>query len=110
MKKRFRRDVGERITRQDAMKTLKPQQRYVLNKLQRYYEEVDNLETKSDIESVKEVFGFPLSNIILQHLGKLRRGGIEGDHHRATWRIARVFQWKWKEIGSRRRENENSIV
>ena len=76
--KRFRRDVGERMTKREAMKTLKPQQRYVLNKLQRYYEEIDNPETKSDIERLKEVFGFPLSNIILQHLGKLRRGGIEG--------------------------------
>jgi superfamily II DNA/RNA helicase len=76
--KRFRRDVGERMTKRDAMKTLKPQQRYVLNKLQRYYEEIDNPEIKSDIERLKEVFGFPLSNIILQHLGKLRRGGIEG--------------------------------
>ncbi|NMX21539.1 helicase [ANME-1 cluster archaeon GoMg4] len=76
--KRFRRDIGERITRQDAMKTLKPQQRYVLNKLQRYYEVVDSPEIKSEIDSLKEVFGFPLSNIILQHLGKLRRGGIEG--------------------------------
>jgi len=75
---RFRRDVGERMTKREAMKTLKPQQRYVLNKLQRYYEEIDNPETKSDIERLKEVFGFPLSNIILQHLGKLRRGGIEG--------------------------------
>ena len=76
--KRFRRDVGERMTKRDAMRTLKPQQRYVLNKLQRYYEEIDNPETKSDIERLKEVFGLPLSNIILQHLGKLRRGGIEG--------------------------------
>lgn len=76
--KQFRRDVGERMTKRDAMRTLKPQQRYVLNKLQRYYEEIDNPETKSDIERLKEVFGLPLSNIILQHLGKLRRGGIDG--------------------------------
>lgn len=76
--KQFRRDVGERMTKRDAMRTLKPQQRYVLNKLQRYYEEIDNPETKSDIERLKEVFGLPLSNIILQHLGKLRCGGIDG--------------------------------
>ena len=75
--KRFRRDVEERMTKQEAMKTLKPQQRYVLNKLQKYYEEIDNPETKSDIDRLKEVFGLPLSNIILQHLGTLRRGGIE---------------------------------
>ncbi|NMX22236.1 hypothetical protein C5S30_07450 [ANME-1 cluster archaeon GoMg4] len=49
--KRFRRDVGERITIQDAMKTFKPQQRYVLNKLQ-----IDNPEIKSDIESLKEIY------------------------------------------------------
>lgn len=76
--KRFRRDVGEMMTKRDAMKTLKPQQKYVLNKLQRYYEEIENLEIKSDIERLKKVFGILLSNIILQHLGKLRRGGIEG--------------------------------
>lgn len=76
--KRFRREFGERITKQDAMKTLKPQQRYVLNKLQRYYEEVDNPELKSRIEKLKEVFSFPQPNIVLQHLGKLRRGGIDG--------------------------------
>ena len=76
--KRFRRDVGERITKQEAMKTLKPQQRYVLNKLQQYYEDIDNSDVKSDIERLKEVFGLPLPNIILQHLGRLRRGGIDG--------------------------------
>jgi len=74
--KRFRRDVGERMTKRDAMKTLKPQQRYVLNKLQRYYEASDNLEIKADIERLKEVFGSPLSTSIVQHLGTLKRGGI----------------------------------
>ncbi|NMX21570.1 hypothetical protein C5S30_03875 [ANME-1 cluster archaeon GoMg4] len=53
-------------------------ERFVLNKLQRYYEVVDNPETKSDIESLKEVFGLPPPNIVLQHLGKLRRSGIDG--------------------------------
>ena len=76
--KRFRREFGERITKQDAMKDLKPQQRYMLNKLQRHYEAVEDPEIQSDIERLKEVFSMPLPNIILQHLGRLRRGGIDG--------------------------------
>lgn len=76
--KQFRREVEERIARREAMKTLKAQQRYVLNKLQRYYEEIEDTEIKSDIERLKEVFSLPLPNVVLQHLGKLRREGIEG--------------------------------
>jgi hypothetical protein len=33
---------------------------------------------KRTIERLKEVFGSPLSNSTVQHLGKLRQGGIEG--------------------------------
>ena len=47
------------------MKTLKAQQRYVLNKLQRYYEEIEDTEIKSDIERLKEVFSLPLPNVVL---------------------------------------------
>ena len=61
------------------MKTLKAQQRYVLNKLQRYYKEIEDTEKiKSDIGRLKEAFSLPLPNVVLQHLGKLRREGIEG--------------------------------
>jgi len=76
--KQFRREVEERIARREAMKTLKAQQRYVLNKLQRYYEEIEDTEIKSDIERLKEAFSLSLPNVVLQHLGKLRREGIEG--------------------------------
>lgn len=76
--KRFRRDVGERITKKEAMKTRKPQQLYVLNRLQRYYEDIERPDIKSEIERLKDVFGMPLPNIVLQHLSSLRRGGIDG--------------------------------
>ena len=60
------------------MKTLKAQQRYVLNKLQRYYKEIEDTEIKSDIARLKKVFSLPLPNVVLQHLGNLKREGIEG--------------------------------
>jgi len=60
------------------MKTLKAQQRYVLNKLQRYYKEIEDTEIKSDIARLKKVFSLPLPNVVLQHLGNLKREEIEG--------------------------------
>lgn len=60
--KQFKREVEGRIARREAMKTLKAQQRYGLNKPE-----------ITDIERLKKVFSSPLPNVVLQHLGNLKR-------------------------------------
>jgi len=55
------------MAKREAMKTLKAQQRYGLNKPE-----------ITDIARLKKVFSLPLPNVVLQHLGNLKREEIEG--------------------------------
>lgn len=79
VKQTFGKEVEERAAIKEAVAFLKPQQRYVVNQLQRLYETERNEERKQEIERVKEAIKRPLPGVALQALSQLRRNGVVGE-------------------------------
>jgi len=78
VKQVFEKEVEERAGIKETV-AFKPQQRYVVNQLQRLYEMVSDEERKREIERVKEAIKHPLPGVALQVLGQLRRNGTAGE-------------------------------
>lgn len=75
----FAKSADERAAIREVRVTLKPQQRYVLNHLQKLYESIDDTEKRADIERLRAAIRAPLPPIVLQALNRYRREGTSGD-------------------------------
>lgn len=75
----FAKRADERAAVREVRVTLKPQQRYILNHLQKLYENIDDPEKRSDIERLRAAIRAPLPPIVLQALNRYRREGTSGD-------------------------------
>jgi len=79
VKQVFQKSVDERAAIREARVTLKPQQRYVLNHLQKLFESTDDQDKRTHIENMKEAIKGSLPPVVLQILNRFRREGVAGD-------------------------------
>ena len=79
VKQSFKRSVEERAAIREARVTLRPQQRYVLNHLQKLFESTEDQDTRTHIENLKEAIKSSLPPMVLQILNRFRREGVTGD-------------------------------
>jgi len=75
----FQKSVEERTAIKEARVTLRPQQRYVLNHLQKLFESTDDQDKRKHIENLKEAINSSLPPVVLQILNRFRREGVSGD-------------------------------
>jgi len=75
----FQKSVEERAAIREARVTLRPQQRYVLNHLQKFFESTDDQDKRTHIENLKEAIKSSLPPVVLQILNRFRREGVTGD-------------------------------
>ena len=79
VKQVFQESVEERAAIREARVTLRPQQRYVLNHLQRLFESTEDQDKRTHIENLKEAIRSSLPPVVLQILNRFRREGVTGD-------------------------------
>jgi len=79
VKRVFQKSVEERAAIKEARVTLRPQQRYVLNHLQKLFESTEDPDKRKHIENLKEAMRSSLPPVVLQILNRFRREGVTGD-------------------------------
>jgi len=79
VKQVFKKSVEERAAIREVRVTLRPQQRYVLNHLQKLFESTDDQDKRTHIENLKEAIKSSLPPVVLQILNRFRREGVTGD-------------------------------
>jgi superfamily II DNA/RNA helicase len=79
VKHAFQKSVEERAAIREARVTLRPQQRYILNHLQKLFESTEDEDKRKHIENLKEAIKSSLPPVVLQILNRFRREGVTGD-------------------------------
>jgi hypothetical protein len=75
----FQKSVEERAAIRETRVTLRPQQRYVINHLQKLFESTEDQDKRKHIENLKEAINSSLPPVVLQILNSFRREGVTGD-------------------------------